>query len=202
MPRVAPAQTRSRLDDRLARSTRGPRGRPGLLLFGRAVSPGARWVRTGLTSRTSLAQPRDEGACPGELLFVKRHAWRIATIAHCFDRLIDLAERNRRHGGVLPPLSKEHQGEAFVAKSPGPVERVPLGTVFLQRLAVGADGLFQLCCSALALPEPEERNAQVVLGHGPVARYALARCFLQRLAVGGDGLFQLCCSALALPEAA
>src|SRR5215813_9320879 len=81
------------------------------------------------------AQPCDEGACPGELLFVKRRAWRIATIAHCFDRLIDLAERSRRHGGVLPPLSKEHQSESLVAKSPGPVERVTLRGVFFQRSA-------------------------------------------------------------------
>src|SRR5215510_9026727 len=147
------------------------------------------------------AQPRDEGACPGELLFVKRRAWRIATIAHCFDRLIDLAERSRRHGGVLPPLSKEHQSESLVATSPGPLERVTLRGVFFQRFAIRSDGLFQFPGSALALPEPEERDAQVVLGHGPVAREALARSFLQRLAISNDSLFQPCRSALALPEA-
>src|SRR5262245_54044210 len=147
------------------------------------------------------AQPSDEGACPGKLLFVKRRAWRIATIAHCFDRLIDLAERSRRHGGVLPPLSKEHQSESLVAKSPGPVERVTLAGVFFQRFAIRSDGLFQFPGSALALPEPEERNAQVVLDHGPVARDALARSFLQRLAISNDSLFQPCRSALALPEA-
>ena len=89
------------------------------------------------------AQTLDNGACPEDLLFVKRCTWRIAAVAHCFDRLIDLAECSPRHAGVLPPLGKEHQGEAFVAKSPGPVERVPLGGVFLQRFAIRSDGLFQ-----------------------------------------------------------
>ncbi len=134
-------------------------------------------------------------------MFVKRRPWPIAAIAHCFGRLIDLAERSPRHGGVLPPLGKEHQGEAFVAKSSGPVERVPLGGVLVQRFAIRSDGLFQFPGSALALPEPEEHNAQVVLGHGPVARDALARFFLQRLAISNDGLFQPCRSALALPKA-
>src|SRR5262249_47218370 len=83
---------------------------------------------------------------------------------------------------------------------PGPVERVTLGGVFFQRFAIRSDGLFQFPGSALALPEPEERNAQVVLDHGPVARDALARSFLQRLAISNDSLFQPCRSALALPE--
>jgi len=101
------------------------------------------------------AQTLDNGACPEDLLFVKRCTWRIADVAHCFDRLIDLAESSYRHGGILPPLGEQHQGEALVAKSPRPVERVPLGGVFLQCFAISSDGLFQFPGSALALSEPE-----------------------------------------------
>ena len=50
-------------------------------------------------------------------MFVVRRAWRITAIAHCFDRLVDLGERSPRHGGVLAPLGKEHQGEAFVVSA-------------------------------------------------------------------------------------
>jgi hypothetical protein len=46
---------------------------------------------------TSLpAQPRDEGACPGKLLFIKGRVWRMATIAHRLECCIDLAERGLR----------------------------------------------------------------------------------------------------------
>jgi len=34
------------------------------------------------------AQTLDNGACPGDLLFVKRRTWRIAAVSHCFDRLL------------------------------------------------------------------------------------------------------------------
>jgi len=55
-----------------------------------------------------FSQACDDGPCSGEVFFVKRRTWRIAATAHCFYRLIDLAERGSRHGGVLPPLGKEH----------------------------------------------------------------------------------------------
>jgi hypothetical protein len=51
----------------------------------------------------------------------KRCTWRIAAIAHRFERCVDLAERGLSHAGVPPPLGKEHQRDAFVAKTPGPL---------------------------------------------------------------------------------
>jgi hypothetical protein len=44
---------------------------------------------------------------------------------------------------LRPPLGEQHQGEALVPKSSRPVERVPLGGVFLQYFAISSDGLFQ-----------------------------------------------------------
>ena len=56
---------------------------------------------------TSLpAQPRDDGACPGKVLFVKRRIERMATIAHRLERRIDLAERSVGHGGITTPFGK------------------------------------------------------------------------------------------------
>ena len=51
-----------------------------------------------------LAQPRDDSACPGELLFIIGRTWRIAAIAHRFKRRIDLAECGLGHGGVTAAL--------------------------------------------------------------------------------------------------
>src|SRR2546430_77958 len=173
-------------------------------MMGVLLGPGTKsksFVTTVVLLTSPFSQPCDDGPCPGELLFVKPRAWRIAAIAHYFGRLIDLAERSPRHGGVLPPLGKEHQSETLIAKSPGPVERVTLGGVFLQRFAIGGDRLFELRRSALTLPETGKRIAQIALGLRPVERHSFLGLLLQRLAVGGDGLFQPCRSALALPKA-
>ena len=77
------------------------------------------------------AQPRDDGACPGELLFINRRVWRIAAIAHGFKRLIDLAERGLSHAGVPPPLGKEHQRDACTANTRRPLKRHALARPFL-----------------------------------------------------------------------
>src|ERR1700730_14920290 len=83
---------------------------------------------------TSLpAQARGEGACPGELAFIIRRVWRIAATRHGFKRSIDLAERGLRQGTVPAPLGEEHQRNAFIAKTPGPLERHTLARPVLER---------------------------------------------------------------------
>src|SRR5262245_27703573 len=126
----------------------------------------------------------------------------MAAIAHRFKRSIDLAECGLSHGGVPRPLGKAHQREAFIAKSHGPVERHALASVFLQRLAIGDNGLFELRRSALAPSKSGKGNAQTDLGHGPLEWHALAGPFLQSLAEGNDGLFELRRPTLALPPGA
>src|SRR5262245_33584962 len=147
------------------------------------------------------AQPRDEGACPGKLLFIKGRNRRIAAIARRFKRRIDLSERDLAHGGVLPPFGKDHQHDTLVAKAQGPIEWHALARVFLQRLAIGDDRLFELRRPALALPEERKRTAQTVLGHGPIEWHALKGTFLQRPAIRRDALFHLGRPALAPAEA-
>src|SRR5215475_7264722 len=110
-----------------------------------------RWRFMGCVS--SLAQPRDDGACPEELFFKTRRAWRIAGIAHRFKRGVDLAERGLSHGGISAPSGEDHQCDTLAAKTFGPGERVPLAGHFLQRFAMSGDSLFQLGGPALALPE-------------------------------------------------
>src|SRR6516225_5800868 len=146
------------------------------------------------------AQPRDEGACPGKLPFIRGRVWRIAAIAHCFKRLIDLAERGLGHDCVRPPLGKEHQRNAFIPKTRGPQERHALVGSLLQRLAVGGDSLFKLRRPALASSKSGKRITQIVLCRGPLARLALAGPFLQRLTESGGSLFELRRPALALSE--
>src|SRR5262249_60256628 len=148
------------------------------------------------------AQPREDGARYGEPFFIKRRVSRIAAIAHRFKGLIDLAEGGLSHGGVSAALAEEHQRNPFTAKTRGPVEWHALSGSFLQRLAKGGDGLFELRRPSLALPEGAKRIAHIVLGRGPVEWHALARPFLQRLVKGGDGLFELRRPSLALPEGA
>src|SRR6516225_4127173 len=144
-----------------------------------------------LAQSSSLpAQPRDDGACRGEPCFIIRRVSRITAVADGFKRLIDLAERGLSHAGVPPPLGKEHQRDAFIAKTPGPLERHALPGPFLP-LAIGGDSLFKLYCPVFLLPKAHKRTAQTVLGHCPLERHTLARPFLQRLAIGGDGVFQL-----------
>ena len=79
-------------------------------------------------------------------------------------------------------------------------ERHPLAGPFLQRLAIGDDGLFELRRPALALPEDLQRKPRLLWVMAQVERHALAGLFLQRLAIGDDGLFELRRPALALPE--
>src|SRR5262249_7843322 len=188
MPRVAPARTRSRLDARLARSTRDLRGLCRLLSHHSVRSTVGDTAF--LTSRTSLAQPRDDSACPGELMFIICGVWRMAATAHRFECRIDLAEGILRHGDVFPPVSKNDQRYTLVAKAAGPVKRHALAGPFLQRLVKGDNGLFEVHRPALALPDDLKRGAQVVLGLGPVERHALAGPFLQHLAICNDSLFE------------
>src|SRR5262249_55193220 len=126
--------------------------------------------------------------------------WRMAAIAHRFKCRIDLAERGLSDGGVPPPLDEEHQRNAFVPKTHGPVERHSLARPFLQRLAIGGDRLLQPCTALLARAERLQRIAEIALRHGPVERHTLARAFFQRVAIGGDGLFELRLSALAFSK--
>jgi hypothetical protein len=65
-------------------------------------------------------QPRDKGACPGELLFIIRRLGRMAAIAHRLRCRINLAESGLGYGGVPAPLGKQQQGDALVAKARGP----------------------------------------------------------------------------------
>src|SRR5262249_28594343 len=124
------------------------------------------------------AQPRDEGACREKLLFIKRRVCGMAATTQRFKRSIDLAECGLGHGGVPPPLGKEHQRDAFVAKTPGPVERHALARPFLQRVAIGPDRLLQPRRSALARAAPRKRIAGIGLRRGPLQRPTLARPFL------------------------
>jgi len=68
----------------------------------------------------------------------------LATITHRFKRRIDLAERGRGRAGIPAPLGKEHQRDAFVASSRGPLEQPTLAGPFLERLTIGGDGLVEL----------------------------------------------------------
>src|SRR6516165_8026628 len=155
-----------------------------------------------LAQSSSLpAQPRDDGACRGEPCFIIRRVSRITAVADGFKRLIDLAERGLSHAGVPPPLGKEHQRDAFIAKTPGPPERHTLARPFLQRLAIGSDSLFEFRRPTLPAPKGKKRVAQIVLRRGPLARLALAGPFLQRLTESGGSLLELRRSALALFEA-
>jgi hypothetical protein len=152
-------------------------------------------------SLTSLpAQPRDEGACPGELLFVIRRTKRIAAIAHRFKRFIDLSERALRQGCISPTFGKEHQCEAFIAKAPSPLERNALASSFLPRLMIGDHRLLKLGRPAPACSENIERIAQIVLGHRPVQRHPSAGDFVQRLVIGDHSLLKLCGPAHMLSE--
>src|SRR5262245_45346847 len=105
------------------------------------------------------AQPRDEIACWGQQLFESRRIWRMASIAHRLERRIDLAQRPLGHAGISPPFSDSHQRRASCAKAGSPVERRILAGSFLERLAMGNDGLFELCRPALPLPKNGKQNA-------------------------------------------
>src|SRR5262249_52394078 len=142
----------------------------------------------------------NEGACRGELFFVKHRVWRMTAIAHGFKGSIDLTERDLSHGGIPPPLCEEHQRNTFIPKTRAPLKRHALARPFLQRLAKGRDRLPQPRSAAPALTERCQRIAEVVLRHGPVERHALARPFLQRVAKGRDRLLQPRRPALALAE--
>src|SRR5262249_29785359 len=136
------------------------------------------------------AQPRDEGACPGQLPFIIRCVWRMAAITHGFKRSIDLVECGLGHGGIPPPLGEEYQRNASIPKTRGPLQRHALARPFLQRLAIGRRRLLQPRRAALALTERLQRSAEIVLRHAPLQRHALAGLFLQRVAISHDGLFE------------
>jgi hypothetical protein len=87
----------------------------------------------------------------------------MAATAHRFECRIDLAEGILRHGDVFPPVSKNHQRYTLVAKAAGPIERHALAGPFLQRLAIGNNGLFEFCRPALTLSEPIECSAKVTI---------------------------------------
>src|SRR5436309_2918730 len=88
----------------------------------------------------------------------------MTSIAQFYERRLDLAKRSLGHRGVAAPLGEAPQRDALIAKTRGPVERHALAGPFLERLAIGGDGLFQLRRPALALAEIPERDAQVVEG--------------------------------------
>src|SRR3984893_13008778 len=148
----------------------------------------------------SSTQPRDDGACHGELSFIIGGTWRIATIAHRFKRYIDLAECGLSHGGILPPVGEEHKRDAFVAERQRPFERHAFTGPFLQSLVIGNDSLFKLRRPALACSESVKRIAKIVLDHGPIEWHALAGPFLQSLIIGSDSLFNIRRPALACSE--
>jgi hypothetical protein len=56
----------------------------------------------------------------------------------------------------------------------GPFKRLLLAGEFLQRLPIGSDGFFNLRRFSLALPEREERGAQIDQRLSPFGRYSLA----------------------------
>ena len=80
------------------------------------------------------------------------------------------------------------------------VMRRELAGPFLERVAIGGDGLFEPSGAALAFPERRKRMSEVVLRDRPLERHALARVFLQRIAIGADGLFEAYRAALAFPQ--
>src|SRR6266487_1356130 len=101
------------------------------------------------------------------------------------------------------PLSRVPRARSALPQivlCPGPLERYDLAALFLQRVAIGHDGLFEPRRSALAASEDGKRKAQIVLRPGPIERHVLAGFFLQRLAISRDRLFELCRPDLALPE--
>ncbi|MFZ1962977.1 MAG: hypothetical protein WAU78_05835 [Roseiarcus sp.] len=61
-----------------------------------------------------------------------------------------------------------------------PIERDPLASAFLQRLAIGGDRLLQLARPALALPKDFERIAKTELCPRPLERNLLARLQLEQ----------------------
>jgi hypothetical protein len=106
---------------------------------------------------------------------------------------------------VLPPsiILKRLRGSYGAPAREGgaePVERHALAGVFLERVAIGGDALFEACGAALAPAERLERSAEIVLGRFPVERHALAGLFHEGVAVGGDGLFEAFGAALAPAE--
>ena len=65
-----------------------------------------------------------------------------------------------------------------------------LADMFLQRRAIGGDGLLEPRRPALARAKGLKRIAEIVLRLRPTERDALAGIFLQRRAIGGDGLIK------------
>jgi hypothetical protein len=57
----------------------------------------------------------------------------------------------------------------------GPVERHALAGLFLKRLTIDCDGLFEPLFSAFVLANAKEYSCQAGLGRGPVKWHTLAR---------------------------
>src|SRR5262245_765617 len=98
-------------------------------------------------------QPRNDSARLEQLLFIIRRIWHIAAIASGFKRSIDLVESGLGRGDIPTPFGEQHQRGALSAKSHDPTGRPALAGVFLQRLTIDNDGLFELRRSALSLSE-------------------------------------------------
>ena len=66
---------------------------------------------------------------------------------------------------------------AEVVLGHGPLQRHALAGSFLERRAIGGDGLLEARGAALALAELLERVAEVALRRSPIQRHALAGSF-------------------------
>src|SRR5262245_52851720 len=76
------------------------------------------------------------------------------------------------------PLSRSpqaHKCSAQTVLGVGPGERNALAGLYLERLTIDGDGLFEPLFSALVLPNAKEHPSQAALGRGPVKRHTLAR---------------------------
>jgi hypothetical protein len=82
----------------------------------------------------------------------------------------------------------QSSGTLQIVLGHSPLERRTLAGLFLQRLAISGNRLFELCSLALPLSETQKRIAQIVLGHGPVERALRARSQPQRSSIACNGL--------------
>jgi hypothetical protein len=86
------------------------------------------------------------------------------------------------------------------ALGPCPFERHLFAGLFLQRLTIGGDGLFELRRPALTLAQPPKRKTEIDLGSRPGERIALAGCSREDAPNGGEGLFKACCAGRRRPS--
>ena len=95
-------------------------------------------------------------------------------------------------------LGQFQDGITKVDLGPPPIERHALAGPFLERLAIGGDGLLELGGAVLAHAQRIERVAKTGLRFRPIKRHTLAGLFLERPAKGGQGSLELDCAALTL----